>query len=176
MCEEAWKGHTGWGGKDPGWGGGDMGAHGWIVDVGVGCPCQPLSPHGWSAGGLHPVSCKQPVWAAGDTPHLMPVEQGLPWHPIATGLAGEALPCVVATSHAHALPSSSFWFPVSPGVLAAPPTSLPPISSSSAALSVSRLAVLLLPLSVGACGWHPCAPASASVPPYKHCACPHDAD
>ena len=54
----------------------------------------------------------KPLWAAGDTPHLMPVEQGLPWHPPATGLAGETLPCVVAAPHAHALPSSTFWFPV----------------------------------------------------------------
>ena len=35
---------------------------------------------------------KQPIWAAGDTPHLMPVEQGLPWHPVAMGLAGQAPP------------------------------------------------------------------------------------
>ena len=26
---------------------------------------------------------KQPIWAAGDNPHLMLVEQGLPWHPVA---------------------------------------------------------------------------------------------
>ena len=39
----------------------------------------PFPPHGWSApGGPHPVLCKQPAWAAGDTPYLMPVEQGLP--------------------------------------------------------------------------------------------------
>ena len=42
----------------------------------------------------------------------MPVEQGLPWHPVATGLAGQAIPFVVAASHAHALPSPPFWFPV----------------------------------------------------------------
>ena len=35
----------------------------------------------------------------------MPVEQGLPWHPVATGLAGQAIPFIVAASHAHALPS-----------------------------------------------------------------------
>ena len=34
----------------------------------------------------------------------MPVEQGLPWHPVATGLAGQAIPCVVAAPHAHATP------------------------------------------------------------------------
>ena len=27
---------------------------------------------------------KQPIWAAGDTPHRMLVEQGLPWHPVVT--------------------------------------------------------------------------------------------
>ena len=48
----------------------------------------------------------------------MPVEQGLPWHPVATGLAGQAIPFIVAASHAHTLPSPPFWFPV-PGVLVA---------------------------------------------------------
>ena len=48
----------------------------------------------------------------------MLVEQGLPWHTVATGLAGQALPCVVAASHEDALPS--IWFPVSPAVLASP--------------------------------------------------------
>ena len=47
----------------------------------------PFPPHGWSApDGLPLLLRKQPIWAAGDTPHLMPVEQGLPWHPVATGL------------------------------------------------------------------------------------------
>ena len=46
----------------------------------------------------------------------MPVEQGLPWHPVATGLAGQAIPFFVAASHAHAPPSAPFWFPV-PAVL-----------------------------------------------------------
>ena len=42
-------------------------------------------PHGWSApDGLPLLLRKQPIWATGDTPHLMPVEQGLPWHPVAT--------------------------------------------------------------------------------------------
>ena len=51
-------------------------------------------PHGWCApDGLPLLLRKQPIWAAGDTPHLMPVEQGLPWHPVATGLAGQAIPC-----------------------------------------------------------------------------------
>ena len=46
-------------------------------------------PHGWSAPeGLPLLLRKQPIWATGDTPHLMPVEQGLPWHPVAMGLAG----------------------------------------------------------------------------------------
>ena len=46
----------------------------------------------------------------------MPVEQGLPWHPVATGLAGQAIPFVVAASRAHAPPFAPFWFPV-PAVL-----------------------------------------------------------
>ena len=28
----------------------------------------------------------------------MPVEQGLPWHPVVTGLAGQAIPFVVAAA------------------------------------------------------------------------------
>ena len=39
---------------------------------------------------------------SGLRPHLMPGEQRLPWHPVATGLAGQAIPFVVAASHAHA--------------------------------------------------------------------------
>ena len=36
----------------------------------------------WSVpDGLPLLLRKQPIWAAGDTPHLMPVEQRLPWHP-----------------------------------------------------------------------------------------------
>ena len=81
----------------------------------------PFPPHGWSApDGLPLLLRKQPIWAAGDTPHLMPVEQGLPWHPVATGLAGQAIPFIVAASHAHALPSAPFWFSV-PAVLFPPP-------------------------------------------------------
>ena len=39
----------------------------------------PFPPHGWSApDGLPLLLRKQPIWAAGDTPHLMPVEQGTP--------------------------------------------------------------------------------------------------
>ena len=65
----------------------------------------PFPPHGWSAhDGLPLLLRKQPIWVAGDTPHLMPVEQGLPWHPVATGLAGQAIPFIVAASHAHAPP------------------------------------------------------------------------
>ena len=71
----------------------------------------------FSKASTHPLSGplllrKQPIWAVGDTPHLMPVEQGFPWHPVAMGLAGPAIPCIVAASHAHALPSAPFWFPV----------------------------------------------------------------
>ena len=69
----------------------------------------PFPPHGWSApDGLPLLLRKQPIWAAGDTPPLMPVEQGLPWHLVATGLAGQAIPFIVAASHAHALPSAPF--------------------------------------------------------------------
>ena len=53
----------------------------------------------------------------------MPVEHGLPWHPVAMGLAGQAIPFIVAASHVHAPPSAPFWFPV-PAVL--PSTPPPP--------------------------------------------------
>ena len=84
----------------------------------------------------------------------MPVEQGLPWHPLATGLAGQAIPFIVAASHAHAPPFAPFWFPV-PAVLVASPALLCP-SSLSAVLALVPLgvapafcvSVLLLPLSV----------------------------
>ena len=72
--------------------------------------------------------------------HLMPVEQGLPWHPVATGLTGQAIPFVVAASHAHALPSAPFWFPV-PAVLVASPALLCP-SSLSAVLALVPLGVV----------------------------------
>ena len=116
-------------------------------------------PHGWSApDGLPLLLRKQPIWATRDTPHLMLAEQGLPWHPVATGLAGQAIPFVVAASHAHALPSPPFWFPV-PAVLVASPALLCP-SSLSAVLSLVPpgvapafcVSVLLLPPSVGAPG------------------------
>ena len=88
-------------------------------------------PHGWSAPeGLPLLLRKQPIWATGDTPHLMPVEQGLPWHPVATGLAGQAIPFIVAASHAHALPSPPFWFSV-PAVPVASPALLCPSSLSA---------------------------------------------
>ena len=102
----------------------------------------------------------------------MPVEQGLPWHPVATGLAGQATPFIVAASHAHALPSAPFWFPV-PAVLVASPALLCP-SSLFAVLALVPpgvapafcVSVLLLPLSAGAPGC-PCR-APSPVPP----ACP----
>ena len=86
----------------------------------------------------------------------MPVEQGLPWHPVATGLAGQAIPFIVAASNAHAPPSAPFRFPV-PAVLVASPTLLCH-SSLSAMLALVPLGVapalcvfvLLLPLSGGA--------------------------
>ena len=99
----------------------------------------------------------------------MPVEQGLPWQPVATGLAGQAIPFIVAASRAHAPPSTPFWFPV-PTVLVASPALLCP-SSLSAVLALVPLgvaptfcvSVLLLPLSGGARGC-PC-PAPPPVPP-----------
>ena len=88
----------------------------------------------------------------------MPVEQGLPWHPAATGLAGQAIPFVDPASHAHALPSPPFWSPV-PAVLVASPAWLCPSSLSAVLALVPRgvapafcVSVLLLPLSVGALG------------------------
>ena len=130
-------------------------------------------PHGWSApDGLPLLLRKQPIWAAGDTPHLMPVEQGLPWHPVATGLAGQAIPFIVAASHAHALPSAPFWFSV-PAVPVASPALLCPSSLSAVPALVPPgvapafcVSVLLLPLSGGALGC-PCR-APPPVPP----ACP----
>ena len=96
----------------------------------------------------------------------MPVEQGLPWHPLATGLAGQAIPFIVAASHAHAPPSPPFWFLV-PTVLVASPALLCP-SSLSAVLALVPLgvapafcvSVLLLPVSGGApgCPWVPLPP------------------
>ena len=70
----------------------------------------------------------------------MPVEQGLPWHPVATGLAGQAIPFVVAASHAHAPPSAPFWFPV---LVASP--ALPCHSSLSAVLALVPPGVAPLP-------------------------------
>ena len=102
----------------------------------------------------------------------MPVEQGLPWHPVATGLAGQVIPFIVAASHAHALPSAPFWFPV-PAVPVASPALLCP-SSLSAFLALVPFGVapgfcvfvLLLPQHVGASGCPCCTP--PPVPP----ACP----
>ena len=108
----------------------------------------------------------------GRHPHLMPVEQGLPWHPVATGLAGQAIPFIVAASHAHTLPSAPFWFPV-PAVLVASPALLCP-SSLFAVLALVPpsvapafcVSVLLLPLSVGAPG------CTCRAPPPVPPACP----
>ena len=134
---------------------------------------RPFPPHGWAApDGLPLLLRKQPIWAAGDTPHLMSVEQGLPWHPVATGLAGQTIPFIVAASHAHALPSAPFWFSV-PAVPVASPALLCPSSLSAVPALVPPgvapafcVSVLLLPLSGGAPGC-PCR-APPPVPP----ACP----
>ena len=103
-------------------------------------------------------------------PHLMPVEQGLPWHPVATGVASQAIPFIVAASHAHALPPAPFWFPV-PVVLVTSPALLCP-SSLSAVLAlvppgvapVFCVSVLVLPLLVGAPGC-PCRACPTGLPP-----------
>ena len=102
----------------------------------------------------------------------MPVEQGLPWYPVATGLAGQAIPFIAAASHAHAPPYAPFWFPI-PTVLVASPALLCPSSLSAVPALVPPgvaptfcVSVLLLPLSVGAPGC-PCR-APTPVPP----ACP----
>ena len=99
----------------------------------------------------------------------MPVEQGLPWHPVATGLAGQAIPFIVAASHAHALPSVPFWFPV-PAVPVASPALVCPSSLSDVLALVSLgvapvfcVSVSLLPLSFGTPGC-PCR-APPRVPP-----------
>ena len=118
----------------------------------------------------------------------MPVEQGVPWHPVATGLAGQAIPFIVATSHAHALPSPPFWFPV-PAVLVASPASLCPSSLSVVLALVPPgvapafcVSVLLLSLSVGAprCPCHappPVPPACPPPPPrYQDFTSPYDVD
>ena len=105
----------------------------------------------------------------------MPVEQGLPWHPVATGLAGQAIPFVVAASHAHALPSAPFWFPV-PAVLVASPASLCPSSLSAVLARVPPgvapafcVSVLLLPRSVGApeCPFRAPPPVPPACPPVR---------
>ena len=125
---------------------------------------------------------KQPIWAAGDTPHLMPVEQGLPWHPVATGLAGQAIPFIVAASHAHALPFAPFWFPV-PAVLVASPALLCPSSFLFAVLLL-----VWLPRSVCLCCSSPCLLALLGahvahpllshlpVPPYEGFTSPYNMD
>ena len=130
---------------------------------------------------------KQPIWAAGDTPHLMPVEQRLPWHPVATGLAGQAIPFIVAASHAHALPSAPFWFPV-PSVLVASRALLCPSSLFAVLALVPPGAapafcgsVLLLSLSFGApqCPFRAptsVPPACPPPPPYEDFTSPYDVD
>ena len=84
-----------------------------------------------------------------------PVEQGLPWHPVATGLAGQAIPFVVATS--HPLHSGSlfplFWLPLLP--CCAPPP----------CLLCSPLSLLVwLPRSVCLCCSTPCLLALLGAP------------
>ena len=108
-------------------------------------------------------------------------EQGLPWHPVATGLAGQAIPFVVAASHAHALPSAPFWFPV-PAALVASPASLCP-SSLSVVLAlvppgvapVFCVSVLLLP-PVYWRSWADPLMSHPPAPPYEGFTSPYDVD
>ena len=109
----------------------------------------------------------------------MPVEQGFPWHPVATGLAGQAIPFVVAAP----------WSPI-PYVLVscpcclAPPASLPPPPSLSAALAfvphgvAPTFCVAVLLPSVGAPGC-PCEHPLLShqpAPPHEDFTSPHNLD
>ena len=112
-----------------GWGG--------LGRPGVGCSCRcgvPLSPPSLTAGlplvGSTQVSCKQPISAAVDSPHLMPVEHGLPCHLVAMGLGGQAIPCVRCLPFACSLllrcslPPSFPCYPCHPSLclcLASPP-------------------------------------------------------
>ena len=89
----------------------------------------------------------------------MPVEQGLPWHPVATGLAGQAIPFIVA-SDAHALPSAPFWFPVPAILVASPACCAPP-----PCLLCSPLSLLVWPpRSVCLCCSSPCRLALLGAP------------
>ena len=56
----------------------------------------PFPPHGWSAPDGLPL--KQPIWAAGDTPHLMPVEH-TPLPPLPPKCTGPKWP-ILTNRHA----------------------------------------------------------------------------
>ena len=145
----------------------------------------PFPPHGWSAPDGHPLlSRKQPIWAAGDTPHLMPVEQGLPWHPLATALAGQAIPFIVAASHAHALPSTPIWFSVpavpvaSPALLCPSPCLLCPPLSPLVWLPRSVCLCCSSPFLVALLGAHVAHPllSHPPAPPYEDLTSPYNVD
>ena len=115
----------------------------------------------------------------------MRVEQGLPFHPVATGLAGHAIPFAIAASHVHTLPSPPFWFPV-PAVLVASPA-LPCPSSLSAVLALVPqgvappfcVSMLLLPLYASAprCPFRAPTPVPpACPPPYEDFTSPYNVD
>ena len=123
----------------------------------------PFPPHGWSApDGLPFLLRKQPIWAAGDTTHLMPVEQGLPWHPVATCQGWLAKPSPLLSlppmrTLSHPLHSGSrfplFWLPLLP--CCAPPP----------CLLCSPLSLLVwLPRSVCLCCSSPCLLALLGAP------------
>ena len=62
----------------------------------------------------------------------MPVEEGLPWHPVAMGLAGQAIPCVVAAP------------PPPPGARSPIPSILVPCSRCPGCLSCLAAPLLLV--------------------------------
>ena len=129
----------------------------------------PFPPHGWSApDGLPLLLRKQPIWAAGDTPHL-PVEQGLPWHPVATGLAPlccRCLPCARSPIPSILVPcsrcSSRLSYLAVPLLLVCCARPCP-----SCVAPAFCVFVLLLPLSVGAAPGGP-----FRAPPPVPTACP----
>ena len=141
---------------------------------------------GWEAlvvpfpltAGLPLLLRKQPIWAAGDTPHLMPVEQGLPWHLVAPSPVLSLPPMRMLS---HPLLSGSL-FPLSwlPPLPRCPPPPCLLHSPSSLLVWLPRSVWLCcssycpLPL-LGA----PCAPPFMShppAPPHEDFTSPHDVD
>ena len=101
----------------------------------------------------------------------MPVEQGLPWHPGATGLAGQAIPfCRCLPCARSPIPSILVPCPGCLSCLAAPPSLSAVLARVPLGVArASCVSVLLLPLSVGAPGC-PFAHPLLSHPPAPPCA------